>query len=178
MADWLVSHHREAEAKRLLEQLIERQPRSVEAETALATLLERTGHVSVAQARYEKILGEHPRAAAASYHLAALYLDRGNLETALELAVSAKGLLPDDAAVSSLLGRIYMKRRLPGHAVAHLEDAVRAAPANADYRYQLGSAYVSAGNLKAARGELTRALQIDQNFAQAAETRALLASLH
>jgi tetratricopeptide (TPR) repeat protein len=178
LSEWLVSHRREGEAKKLLEQLIERQPRSVDAETALATLLERTGLVSDAQARYEKILGEHPRAASASYRLAALYLNKGNLERALELAMSAKRLLPDEPAVSSLLGRIYLKRSLPGQAVPHLEDAVRAAPVNAEYRYQLGSAYVGVKNFSAARGELKRALQIDQNFAQAAETRAVLASLH
>ena len=175
LSDLLLSQRQEGEAKRLLEQLLERRPRSLEAETAVATFLERTGRVSDARARYEKIVAEHPRAAIASYRLAALYLDTGgDLDTALNLALSAKQLLPDDAAASSVLGRIYVRMRLPGYAVVNFEDAVRAAPNNAEHRYQLGVAYLKMRNYKSARAELTRALQIDKNFAQA---RAALASL-
>jgi Tfp pilus assembly protein PilF len=59
----------------------------------------------------------------------------------------------------------------------HLEDAVRGAPNNATFRYHLGSAYLTLAQSGKAAAELTRALEIDRNFAQAAQARAALASI-
>lgn len=178
LSDFLVRQHRQDEAKRLLEQLVERRPRSIEVQTSLAMLLERMGHTGDARASYERIIAQDPRAATASYRLAALYVDQGsNLDVALNLAVAAKQQLPDDPAVSDLVGWIYARKDLTASALPHLEDAVRAAPNNAVYRYHLGSVYLSSGDYGNARAELTRALEIDQNFPQAAQARAALASI-
>ena len=49
LADLLASNHRPDEARRSLEQLIERRPRAVAAQTSLGTLLEQTGHTREAR---------------------------------------------------------------------------------------------------------------------------------
>jgi predicted Zn-dependent protease len=178
LSDFLVGHHRQDEARHVLEQLVERRPRSIQAQTSLALLHERMGHTDDARTRYKRIIAQDSRAGTASYRLAILYFDEGaDLDAALNLALAAKQELPDGPAVSDLIGSIYARKNQPAYALANFEDAVRGAPNNAVYRYHLGSAYLSSGDFLQARAELTRALEIDQNFAQAAEARAALASL-
>jgi tetratricopeptide (TPR) repeat protein len=175
LSECLVRQRREAEARELLEQLVERRPTSIEAQTSLALLLERMGDVAGAQTRYEKIIDQDPRAATASHRLAALYADHGgNLDIALNLAVVAKQQLPDDPAVSDTIGWIYAQKELPANALPHLQDAVRASPNDAMYRYHLGSAYLTSGDAEKARAELMRALEIDKNLVAA---RTALASI-
>jgi Tfp pilus assembly protein PilF len=162
----------------LLEEFVERQPRSIEAQTSLGIILEDAGDARAAQTRYEKIIAQDPRAALASYRLAALYAQQeNNLEAALSLAIVAKQQLPDDAAVSDLVGWLYTRRNLPTVGLPHLQDAVRAVPDNAIYRYHLGYAHMNAGQLREAREQFTKALAIDKNFAYADQVRTFLKGL-
>jgi Flp pilus assembly protein TadD len=114
----------------------------------------------------------------AAYRLAALYT-AGNerLERALDLARVAKQALPDDPIVSDVLGWVYVQRGLHRLAVPQLEDAVRQVPANASYRYHLGTAYLGLGQHGDARREFTRALQLDPGLPEAAAARAALSTL-
>jgi tetratricopeptide (TPR) repeat protein len=178
LSDFLNTQHRRDEAKRVLEQALERRPGSVAMQTSLGMLLEQMGRSADAKALYEKIVGRTSRASTAASRLAALYVEQGgNLDVALSLATTAKQQLPDDPAISDVLGQVYTRKNLPGVAVRHLQEAVRAAPDNAVYRFHLGTAYLRDGQIKPARGELTRALQIDPTFAQADQARAALASM-
>ncbi len=178
LSDFLNTQHRRDEAKRVLEQALERRPGSVAMQTSLGMLLEQMGRSTDAKALYEKIIGRTSRASTAASRLAALYVEQGgNLDVALSLATTAKQQLPDDPAISDVLGQVYTRKNLPGVAVRHLQEAVRAAPDNAVYRFHLGTAYLRDGQIKPARGELTRALQIDPTFAQADQARAALASM-
>jgi tetratricopeptide (TPR) repeat protein len=178
LADLLVRQHRSDEARRLLEQIVERKPRSLDAQTSLAMLLEAIGRTTEAQAHYEKIVAQNARAGVAAYRLAKLYIDHDEkLDVALGLAVKAKQELPNDPAASNVLGLAYTRKNRTALALPHLLDAVRGSPDNAIYRYHLGSAYWSKGDLPKARAEFTRALEIDRNFAGAAQARAALASI-
>jgi len=178
LAHLLTGQRRRDEAKRLLEEFVERQPRSIEAQTSLGIILEDAGDARAAQTRYEKIIAQDPRAALASYRLAALYAQQeNNLEAALSLAIVAKQQLPDDAAVSDLVGWLYTRRNLPTVGLPHLQDAVRAVPDNAIYRYHLGYAHMNAGQLREAREQFTKALAIDKNFAYADQVRTFLKGL-
>jgi tetratricopeptide (TPR) repeat protein len=176
LSDFLAGQKRHEEAKQVLEQFVERRPESVEAQTSLGMLLEQMGRNNEAKARYERIVASTSGAAVASYRLASLYAEQGdNLNTARGLAVAAKQALPDDPAVSDALGWVYVRQNLPKLGIPHLQDAVRAVPGNPAYRYHLGFAYLSMGDRSRAREELTRALQLDSNFAFAREARTALA---
>ena len=178
LADLLQRQSRHEEASKVLEQLIERRPRLLEAQMALAMLEERIGRAPAAQARYEKIVAGNPAAATAAYRLARLYADqRANLDVALSLAVGAAQRLPDDPDASDAAGWVFKQKDLVELALPHLQKAVRAVPNSALYRYHLGSAYMTAGNLRNARDEFTRVLALDPNFLYAEQVRQALAGI-
>jgi tetratricopeptide (TPR) repeat protein len=175
LSDCLVAQHREAEAKTVLEQLAQRLPSSTAAQTSLALLRERIGDGAGARTLYERIVVQDPRAAIASQRLAAMYVNLNtNLDIALDLAKVALRELPGNPAASDLLGWIYAQKGLTLNALPLLEDAVRAAPDTAMYRYHLGAAHLKSGNRDKARAELMRAVAIDPNLQEA---RAALAQL-
>lgn len=174
LADALLRQQRQTEARQVLEQLVARRPTSIAAQTVLAGLLERIGDRPGAKAVYERIVAQDPRAGVASRQLAALHLAANNLDTALNFAITAKRQLPDDPAASNLIGWIYTRKDLALSAVPHLEDAVRAEPNNALYRYHLGVAFSNMGDPVKAREHLTRAVALDGKLDDA---RAALAGL-
>jgi tetratricopeptide (TPR) repeat protein len=165
LAEVLTAQNRGSEAERLLAQWLERRPSAIEADIALARLLETIGRPKEARARYEGIVAKNPGAATAAARLAALYVQSDeNPSLALTLAAKAKSQLPNDAEVSDVLGWVYVHNDLPKLGIPHLEDAVRAAPANPIYRYHLGIAYYRAEMPSKAREELTKALGLAQSF--------------
>jgi tetratricopeptide (TPR) repeat protein len=162
----------------LIQRALTRLPSSFELQVSLASLLEETGHVAEARTRYEAILAGNKNAVAVLVRLAALYANqRDNLDRALELAATAKQRLPNDPRVSDTLGWVYVRKDLPSLGTRHLEDAVRAEPATALFRYHLGIAHERLGEFPAARDELTRALTLDPNFTGAADAQATLRTL-
>ena len=121
LAVFLHEHQRADEAKRLLEDFVQQRPRSVEAQTALGRLLEKTGHPAEARAQYEKIVALNPRAAEAAFRLASIYVAQGdNLDVAMTLAAGAKQLLPDDPAVNDVVGSVYARKGPAGGGLAVL----------------------------------------------------------
>lgn len=132
---------------------------------ALARMLETNGRLKEARGRYEDIVAKDPRAAVAAARLAALYVQGGeNSGLALSLASRAKAQLPNDPEVSDVLGWVYVQNDQPRPAIPHLENAVRAEPANPRYRYHLGIAYFRAEMWSKAREELAKALSLSQSF--------------
>ena len=178
LVDNLTRQNRREEANQLIQRALTRPPASFELRVALATLLEETGHLAQARARYEAIVTANPKSGAVAARLAALYANQGdNLERALELAQMAKQQLPDDPRVSDTLGWVYVRSGLPSAGERHLKDAVQAAPTTALFRYHLGIAHQQQAEFRGARTELTQALTLDPNFAGAADARAALKTL-
>jgi Flp pilus assembly protein TadD len=178
LADSLTGRGEPEEAVRVLDQTIGRRPDSHDLRMSAAILMERLGRTAEAQTRYERLLADHPRVVQAAYRLAALYAARGErLDRALQLASMARWARPEDPAASDALGLVLIRRDLPGAALPLFQDAVRAAPANAVYRYHLGLAYARIGVNREARVELSRALELDPAFPDAADARAILSSI-
>jgi tetratricopeptide (TPR) repeat protein len=175
LSDSLARQKRHDEAKKVLEQSLERNPRSIDVQTALGVQLERMGDTQGARARYKSILADDPRAVVASQRLAALIVAQGeNLDTALSLALTAVKQSPKDPAANDLVGWIYVKKDLAWYALPYLEDAVRIAPDNAAYRFHLGMAYLASGQRAKAQSEMTRSVEIDASFTPAREALASL----
>ena len=142
------------------EKIADRQPKSVQAQTVIAMLLESQGKVADAQARYQRALDLDSRAAVAANNLAWLYAEHdGNLDVALQLAQTAKSQLPDQPEVNDTLGWIYQKKGLSALAVPYLEDASRRVPSNTSYALHLGMAYASSHRPDDARRVLQNVLR-------------------
>jgi tetratricopeptide (TPR) repeat protein len=168
-----------ADGRTEFENLVKRDPNSIAANTMLGIILERQGHLADAQGRYEKVLAVDSRAAVAANNLAWIYATRGEkLDEALQLAQTASMGLPDRAEVADTLAWVYQKKGLPTLAVPLLKQVVDRNPQNAQYRYHLGAALASSGNADDAKKELQRALQLSQDFPEAAEARRLLGTLN
>ena len=178
LAGVLARRDRREDAQHVLEQALTRRQDSLQLQVSLANVLEDMGQIADARVRYERILATNPEAYAVSSRLAALHVNHGgNLDAALALAQTAKQHLPDDPVVSDTLGWVYVRKALPTLARRHLEDAVRADPTRAVFRYHLGIAYEHLGERLKARDELARALALAPDFAGASEARDVLKTL-
>jgi Flp pilus assembly protein TadD len=179
LGQFYFSQGRLAEGRSEFEKLTKRDPNSIPANTMLGIILDRQGHSDEAKARYEKVLAVDGRAAVAANNLAWIYATRGeNLDVALQLAQVASRALPDRAEVADTLAWIYHKKGFPNLAVPLLRQVVGKNPDNPQYRYHLGATLASSGDGEGARKEIEKALALKPDFAEAAEARRLLATLH
>ena len=173
-----LSQRRTDEALKEFDAIATRQPRNIPAHTMVAMLLEAQGKIPEAQKRYEHIVTLSPRAAVASNNLAWIYAAQGqNLDTALSLAQAAKAELPEIAEVDDTLGYVYYKRELYTLAIPSYEAAVQRVPANPDYQFRLGMAYVKAGEWEKGKRALSEALRLKPDFSGADEARKALAQI-
>ena len=85
----------------------------------------------------------------------------GNVNVALTLAQSARRGLPNVPNSADTLGWAYFQNGAYSLAVPLIEEAVKAAPSNAAYRYHLGMAYKELDNLGRARSEFEKSLRLD-----------------
>jgi Flp pilus assembly protein TadD len=96
---------------------------------------------------------------------------------ALSLATQAKQTAPDMTAVNDTLAWIQYKKGNYRVSISLAEDAVKKDPQKPDYRYHLGMALRSAGEIDRAKTELQKALQLNLKGADAQEAQKTLASL-
>jgi len=73
--------------------------------------------------------------------------------------------------VSDTLAWIYYKRSLYDSAAPLLQEAVKAQPTNATYRWHLAAALAGQGKKDQARREWSEALKLDASLAQNPEAR-------
>ena len=127
---------------------------------------------------YNKALAIDASAAVAANNLAWLMADRDeNLELALQLAQVAYAGLPIVPEVADTLAWVYYKRDMTSLAVPIMERVTEANPGNAMYHFHLGMIYVKQGEDNKARQSLQRALDLQPDFAGAAEAKATLKRL-
>jgi tetratricopeptide (TPR) repeat protein len=158
--------------------LAKRQPKDVGALTMMALLLHVQNRVAEAQKQYEHVLTVDPRAAVAANNLAYLHAEAGtDLDRALNLAQAAKAELPDDPDVDDTLAWVYVKKDLASMAISPLERSIGADPNNPTYKYHLGVAYMKIGQNVKAKRAFEEALELNANFAEAADARKALSSL-
>lgn len=166
------------EALREFDEIARRQPDSVSANTAAATLQLALNRRAEAKARYQKVMDLDSNAAVAANNLAWLQAEDGdNLDVALQLAQTAVARLPKYAEVNDTLGFVYLKKGLYPQAIKAFEHSVELDPRNPIYRYHLGLSYARSGDAAQARESLGSALKLSPSFDGAEDARAMLASL-
>ena len=75
------------------------------------------------------------------------------------------------------LGWIYYKKDLVSQALPSLQAAVLRSPQSPVFHYHLGMALLKSGDPAGARQSIEKALQLNPNFAAAADARKTLATL-
>jgi tetratricopeptide (TPR) repeat protein len=150
------------------------EPGSREARSVLARSLAATGDPDGAFAEFTEVWRLNSRDAETAKEMAGLALTLGRDQVALEFATIAKQKLPNDPSVSDILGWAYVRKDAPTRGLPHLQDAVRAEPASALFRYHLGIAHYRMREFPRAREELTRALGLDPNFSGAPDAQKVL----
>jgi Flp pilus assembly protein TadD len=166
------------EAISQFEQLSAHRTTAVMGHTMIGMLLEMQKRTDAARQRYEQALSVNPNAGVAANNLAMILVQGGgNLDTALKLAQTARSQLPNVGDVSDTLGLVYYRKGLSTLAVGAFQESVTKEPNNPSFIAHLGLAYAKAGELAKARESLQKAFSLSQDFADAAEARAMLASL-
>jgi putative PEP-CTERM system TPR-repeat lipoprotein len=96
---------------------------------------------------------------------------------ALGLAERAYKLAPDSPSVADTLGVQLIAGNNVKGGIEVLEKAAKAAPNAPDIRFHLAQGYLKAGDKAKARGEIERALAINEKFSEHVEARNLLQQL-
>ena len=114
----LVAQERYAEARELLEPLLEREPDTPGVRLLFGVLHAREGNFVAAIAVFESLRNDHPSMFEAHNNLAVLYAKLGRLDDARKALVAAVDLNPD-AVVYANLGDVYMKLAERAYERAH-----------------------------------------------------------
>ena len=146
--------------------------------TTLGTLHESQGNWQEAQGLYQRALAIQPEEALAANNLAYIMLEHGgNVTVALTLAQTARRGFPNFPHSADTLGWAYYHNTAYSLAAPLLEDAVKAAPSNATYRYHLGMTYQKLHDLTRARIELEKSVRIDPQAPAAEKASRALSEL-
>jgi tetratricopeptide (TPR) repeat protein len=157
---------------------IELVPNNVRLYVDLAGLYESQGDWQEAETWYQKALSIQPDNAIAANNLAYLMLEHGgDVNVALTLAQTARRGFPNFPNSADTLGWAYFQNAAYSLAAPLLEDAVKAAPSNATYRYHLGLTYQKLNDTKKARIELEKSICIDPHAPLAEKASRTLAEL-
>ncbi|TNE60690.1 MAG: PEP-CTERM system TPR-repeat protein PrsT [Alphaproteobacteria bacterium] len=159
------------QAINILRSFIDKNPEDRNARMELGRQLEMDGRTEEAAKQYERVLKTGVADAQVIARLALAYLRLGN-RTSIPLAERAYLILPEDPSILDTYGWIMLQAaRDTGKAIVALERATRRAPAQAEYKYHLGMAYLAEGRRADARRMLEQALKLDPNFADADDAR-------
>jgi tetratricopeptide (TPR) repeat protein len=163
-----------AEGAGMLEEVLRRDPVSVEALRLLVArdLLE--NQPEKALARLKDTLTAHPDSSAIYDILARLQAHRGELDQAAIAAQASMRINPNDADAVVLLAEIEAKRGQVPNAIATWEHWLRTHPRDASAIALMGTLEETRGSLGAAESYYTKALQIQPTNAIAANNLAYL----
>jgi tetratricopeptide (TPR) repeat protein len=141
-------------------------------------LYDSQGNWQEAETWYQKALSIQPDEALAANNLAYLLLEHGgNVTVALTLAQTARRGLPKVPGSADTLGWAYYQNSAYSLAVPLLEEAVRAVPSNAAYRYHLGMTYQKLNDIRRARIEFEKSIRVAPNDPSALKASRALSEL-
>lgn len=161
---------------RALEKWIDRHPEDRMARRVRAAAYLEVGELEAAKALHEELQREHPDDAPVLNNLAWIYEITGNSK-ALEYAERAYELAPDDPTILDTLGWIHVRRGDPTLALTYLREARSRLARAPRVAYHIAVALNDLGRRDAARRELQKALQSEEEFEGVREARALLNAL-
>ena len=157
---------------------VELEPRLWQSHFSLGILWEQQGRMDDAVKQYERTLELQPQHILAANNLAWLYAETGsNLEKAWNLAEMAREQYPENPNILDTLGWIYFKTGSYQRALKLFEESIQLSPNTPTLYYHLGRAQEQNRDLVGARISLEKALELNNEFAEADSARIILAAL-
>ncbi len=177
LGNLLSADGRDDEARRMLEEAVDRGTRNPAAYFRLAFLAEQKGSEGETEAiaLYRRALDLAPDDPVTLNNLAmVLVRNPDTLEEALAVVRRARKARPDDPYIADTLGFILMKTDRLEEAIPLLIEAAEAIPGNAEVQHHAGMACFRDYQWDDARRFLRRALRLDPEAVTAEEARAAL----
>ncbi len=171
-----VRRGRPAEAIAFAQRLVDLDPKNPSNRFYLGTLYQDSGDKTRAMEIYRAVIADDPKHALSLNNIAAL-LTETDPKAAVPYARRAVEVMPQSAAVEDTLGWALLKAGQPREAVVALGTASKLRPEDPKAYYRLAIAQKEAGELKAARASLERALAQKAAFPDAPKAKELLAQL-
>jgi tetratricopeptide (TPR) repeat protein len=170
------------EAAALLEAAVNQDPDSSQAQLLLASLRKRNGDVVGAVEAAERAVKISPESLPAKLQLAELLIEAAGVSENPAQIEEARGFVDAVLAKESTnpaalysRGRIQLADKNVEGAIQSFRASIDARPDSAPAHYMLGRSLVGAGDARAGRGEVARALELDPTLTSA---RRLLIQLH
>jgi tetratricopeptide (TPR) repeat protein len=136
-----------------------------------------SGDTAKAGSLFQGILADHPYFGPAMKALVLLKTSGPPSADNYDLANRAHTLLPKDSAVTRALARCVYAKKDYRTAAGLFQESARTLPDTAESLYLLGACHQKLGNKTAAKDELKRALEKDEDFPGKMEARQLLVEL-
>lgn len=158
---------RKAEAEKLLQQVLKRNPKSAHAYVSLGLLAADRHKPEEARQLFQKAIQVNPEFAQAHYQLGMVALYSDDLQTAEREFKQTIALDPYSDEGYNNLGLVYFFQGRLEEAVKHYQKAVELNPAYPDAHVNLGNLYVRKKQYSLAVDEYAKALAVDSEFAAA-----------
>ena len=163
------------EAEVTYQQLVEKRPKDEKPVLILADFYKFLGHRDEALATYQRAIGINPASIPARNKLIDYYLDIGQLAEAEHLSSPILEKNKKDLDGRFYDARLRLARGKADEAIELLQGVLKDEPQSAPAHYFLGLAFARINDLAQARRELTEAVKVTPNFAEA---RTALAATH
>jgi len=142
---------REEEARKLLAQVLDKNPRDTDALAMRASLEMAHTQPAAAIVDLRALLRDNPQAAGIQRLLGRAYLENGQPELAQQSMEAAVAQAPTDNSIRVELGQMLMRMRKSAQAIEVLQEAVRRAPTDTSVRADLVRAYLDSHDFNSAR---------------------------
>lgn len=176
IADLLSAQQKQADAIKLLNAELTKNPKNIGIHFKLATVYQQQKDYAQAENHYQAMLTEQADNVLALNNLAWLYSQK-NDPKAIEFGKKAFDKAPESAAIADTYGYILVKQGQPAEGLTILEKAASLAPKANDIQYHLAEAYLANDNKQKALEILETIVKSEQDFSEKKAATSLLEQL-
>jgi len=176
IADLLSAQKKPADAIKLLNTELAKNPKNISIHFKLATTYQQQNDYKQAENHYQAMLTEQPDNLLALNNLAWIYSQQKDPK-AIEFGKKAFEKGPESAAIADTYGYILLKQGQPAEGLTILEKAAGLAPKANDIQFHLAEAYVANNNKQKALEILETIVKVEQDFSEKKAAVSLLEQL-
>ncbi|MBI5644289.1 MAG: tetratricopeptide repeat protein [Deltaproteobacteria bacterium] len=158
-------------------QALEKTPKAYKLCMKLGDLYARSDRADKAINEYKKAISSTPEAVDAYSKIASLLLKQGDFDGALIYALKGADINPEDQEMKDTLGWVYYNMGRYSEALWIYAGIVKSGTNNPTVYYRMGLVYKKLQNIDEAVNAFEKALNINDEFSEAGETKSILNKL-